>query len=43
MFTAHMSGWSKSELMNCTARELRKWHTEAVELYNILNPDPDKK
>lgn len=44
MFTAHVSSWSKSELLDTPVLELKKWYDEAVNLHNHLNsPDEESK
>jgi hypothetical protein len=37
MFTAHISGWSKKELLECPSSELKTWIDEAVSLHNQMN------
>lgn len=44
MFTAHVSGWSKTELLNTPVLELKRWHDEAINLHNQLNsPEEESK
>lgn len=41
MFTAHVSGWQHSELMEMEPEELHFWYNEAVKLHNKLNRSSD--
>lgn len=41
MFTAHISGWSKKELLDTPVMELKRWYDEALKLHNHLNTTED--
>lgn len=43
MFTAHVSGWSKTELLDTPVLELKRWYDMALELHNHLNPSEEEK
>ena len=37
MFLAYQTGWSHSELMNMSIRDLFWWVNESIKLHNQLN------